>query len=96
MAEFRVEIPPPVAELVRHLPPDVKRGVKQALRASASNPELGELLQGELAGLWRYRVRRFRIVYEVVRRRRIIRVYAVGHRRRIYEETVEVVRRQRL
>jgi mRNA interferase RelE/StbE len=89
MAPFRPEFPPHVAEAIRALPPDVKRGVKQALRALSAAPEAGEPLQRELEGLWRYRVRRFRIVYEIDRRRRILRVVAVAHRRTVYEEAAE-------
>jgi hypothetical protein len=33
MTAFRPDIPPHVAEIIRHLPPDVKRGIRQALRA---------------------------------------------------------------
>jgi hypothetical protein len=32
MAVYRPDIPPHVAEVIRHLVPDVKRSVKQALR----------------------------------------------------------------
>ena len=45
MAVYRPDIPPHVAQLIRHLPPELKRGVKQLLR--------------ELTGLWKYKVRRF-------------------------------------
>jgi hypothetical protein len=33
MTAFQPDIPPHVAEIIRHLPPDVKRSIKQALRA---------------------------------------------------------------
>jgi mRNA interferase RelE/StbE len=80
---WRLDVPPHVAEVIRTLPPQVKHAVKEALRLLARNPEAGEPLRGELHGLWKYRVRRFRIVYERVRR--VVRVVAVGHRRTIYE-----------
>jgi hypothetical protein len=35
-------IPPHVAEVIRHLPPEVKRGVKGAIRALARDPNLGD------------------------------------------------------
>lgn len=95
MGLFRPDIPPHVAEIVRRLPPDVKRNVKQALRALCENPDAGEPLRRELKGLRRYRVRRFRIVYAIDRTRRILQVFAVGHRREVYEEMVEVLRRRK-
>ena len=95
MAGFRPDIPPHVAEIIRHLPPEVKRGIKTAIRALSDDPAAGEPLQRELEGLRKYRVRRFRIVYALDRPRRIIRIVAVGHRRIVYEELAELVRRSR-
>jgi mRNA interferase RelE/StbE len=91
---WRIDLPPHVAEVVRHLPPEVKRGVKGALRAVAGQPETGEPLRGDLEGLWKFRVRRYRIVYAVDRRARVIRVFAVGHRRGIYEAVAELAHRR--
>ncbi len=92
MAAFRPDIPPHVAEVIRHLPPDVKRSVKHALRALSLEPDAGDPLRRELEGLWKYRVRRFRIVYEIDRQQRLIRILAVEHRRRIYDDVAEQLR----
>jgi mRNA interferase RelE/StbE len=83
---FTLDIPSDVAEVIRHLSPDLKRGVREALRALSANPNDGVPLVRELDGKWRYRVRRYRIVYEIDSRARVLRVIAVGHRRHIYEE----------
>ena len=72
--------------MVRSLHPDLKRSVKSAVRAIASDPECGVPLLRELDGLWKFRVRRFRIVYAIDLKTRTIRLIAVGHRRHIYEE----------
>lgn len=93
MPTLRPDIPPDVAEVIRHLPPDVKRSVKHALRALSVNPESGEPLRRELEGLWKYRVRRFRVVYVIDRANRVLRIIAVGHRGGIYEEIADRVRR---
>jgi mRNA interferase RelE/StbE len=93
MGLFKLDIPPHVAEALRHLPPDIKRPVKAALRAVSADPSIGARLQGELKGLWRFRVRRFRIAYAVDRSRRIVRVMAVAHRRHIYDDLAQIVRR---
>ena len=89
MTLFRQEIPPHVAEAIRHLPPDVKRGVKAALRSISVDPGSGIPLVKDLEGFWKYRVRRYRVVYSIDRSRRAIRIIAVGHRRRIYEDVLE-------
>jgi len=95
MARYRPDIPPHIAEVIRHLPPDVKRGIKAALRALSDGSATGELLQRELEGLLKYRVKRYRIVYAIDRPRRIIRIVAIGHRRGVYEELADFVRRSR-
>ena len=95
MSVWRVDLPPHVAEVVRHLPPEVKRGVKAALRAVAIDPATGSPLRGDLEGLWKFRVRRYRLVYAVDRRGRAIQVLAVGRRRGIYDEVAERAHRQR-
>ncbi len=95
MAVHRPDIPPHVAQLIRHLPPDLKRSVKQAARSLSSNPFSGEPLLRELSGFWKYKVRRFRLIYEVDRKARLIRIFAIGHRRDVYEELAERLREAR-
>lgn len=90
----RIEVPPHVAEVIRHLPPEVKRGVKAALRAVAGDPSIGEPLRRDLEGLCKFRVRRYRLVYAVGRRERVVRIFAVGHRPGIYEEVAARIRRR--
>jgi len=90
---FRPSIPPHIAAVIRTLHPDLKQSIKSAIRAIAANPECGEPLQRELNGLRKYRVRRFRIVYAVEQKRRVIRLMAVGHRRTVYEELTDRLQR---
>lgn len=94
MIPFRVDIPPHVAAVIRSLHPDLKALIKSTTRAIAAKPECGEPLKRELAGLHKYRVRRFRIVFAVDHKRRIIRLMAVGHRRTVYEDLSEQFRRK--
>lgn len=94
MISFRPDIPPHVAAVIRTLHPDIKQLIKSAIRAIAADPECGEPLKRELDGLCKYRVRRFRIVYAVDHKRRVIRLMAVGHRRSVYEELTERIRRK--
>jgi mRNA interferase RelE/StbE len=90
---FSPDIPPHGAEVIRSLHPDLKRSIKSAVRAIAADPECGTPLKRELDGLRKYRVRRFRIVYAVDQKTRIIRLMAVGHRRHVHEELTERLRR---
>jgi mRNA interferase RelE/StbE len=93
MAAYRPDIPPHVAEIVRHLPPDVKRSIKQALKSLSADPFSGARLMRELSRLWKFKVRRFRIIYQLDRKARIIKIFAIGHRREVYEELADRLRR---
>jgi len=85
-------IPPHVAEVIRHLPPEIKRQVRSVVRALSVPPDEGEPLRYELEGFWKYRVKRFRIIYAIDRDRRRLNVVAVGHRRTVYDEVLARVR----
>ena len=81
MAVYRPDIPPHVAQLIRHLPPELKRSVKLAVRSLSSNPFSDEPL--------------LRVIYEVDRKARLIRIFAIGHRREVYEELADRLREAR-
>ncbi len=86
MGRYRLVIPPHVADVIRRLHPDLKRSVRNALRALGDDPSVGSFLRRELEGLRKFRVRRSRVVSAVDRSRRIVQVVAVGHRWTINEE----------
>lgn len=92
MPAYRLDIPPHIAEIIRHLPPDLKGAIKGSFKALGRDPALGEPLMRELEGLWKFRVRRFRIVYAIDHANRVIRIFAVGHRRTIYEAVAALAR----
>jgi mRNA-degrading endonuclease RelE of RelBE toxin-antitoxin system len=92
MAVYRPDIPPHVAEILRHLSPELKHSIGQAIRSLSVDPFAGAPLMADLSGLWRFKVRRFRIVYEPDRKARVIRIFAIGQRREIYEQLADRLR----
>jgi mRNA interferase RelE/StbE len=55
--------------------------------AKTDNPRtFGKPLRHSKFGLWRYRVRDFRIICELQERRLVVLVVAIGHRRSIYAD----------
>jgi hypothetical protein len=48
MSSFQLAMPPEVADLIRQLPPEIKRNIKKALRPLSDEPEAGEPLRGNL------------------------------------------------
>ena len=94
MKPYKLDIPPKVAEVLRHVPPDLKQSIKSALRLLSTNPQSGTPLVKELDGYWKYRVKRFRIVYAIAGRTKVLRIVAIGHRRGIYEEVAKLIKDQ--
>ena len=92
MPSYRLVIAALVAERILHLPPDLKRGIREAMREIGRDPGCGEALERELQDYHKYRVRRFRIVYRVDRRAKTIAIMAVGHRRSVYEDVAAAIR----
>lgn len=82
---YQVKLTIHASEVAKRLPPDLKKAAKEALRQLEANPDLGKELQVELAGFRSYRFMRYRIFYKVVPEKKLVVVWAVGHRRDIYE-----------
>ena len=79
-------------DAVRVLPPDVRRRVRAAVDELKADPTGGEPLGGELTGLHRARVGRYRVVYRATAN--AVEIVAVGPRRMIYVD-LERLRRGR-
>ncbi len=83
---FQVKLDTSLQSLVRHLPPSLKKAVKESLRGLAKNPTLGKPLQDNLEGLYSYRIRGFRLIYSLSHASRMIKVIALGPRKNIYQD----------
>ena len=91
---FRLTVPIEIQRLIREMHPDLKRKLRASLDLIASNPNAGKVLFNELEGLRSFRVSSFRVIYKIADPKRI-EIIAIGPRRRIYEETVRILRKQR-
>lgn len=89
---FKIRVPDEVAETLRGLHPELKRKVKFALNHILSDPDSGKSLKNDLKGLLSYKVGRFRIIYRIASKR-IIEIVAMGPRKKIYEETYFLVKK---
>lgn len=88
-ARRTLHVPNAVAELLRHLHPELKQKVRAALETVVREPGAGKSLKDELTGLRSFCVGKFRLIYRVRGTR--IEVIAFGARERIYEETYRLV-----
>jgi len=67
------------------LPKDVQERILESLVKTAENPHSGTRLQGRLAGLWRCRVGKYRIIYLIEAKESSIVFLDVGLRKSIYD-----------
>lgn len=58
----------------------------KAFDVIAADPAQGKPLHGQLAGLSSFRMGSYRILYETVRRRLVVVVIDLGHRKDIYKQ----------
>ena len=73
-------------DFIRHLPPNLKRKVKDGLKEIAGNPAGGKTLRDDLAGLRSYRIGNSRIIYQADER--AITLITVGPRKTVYKKAV--------
>jgi mRNA interferase RelE/StbE len=75
---------------LKKLDQPIQREITNYLRqriAKADNPRsFGKALREDKSGLWRYRVRDYRIICKIKDRDLVVLVVGVGHRSTIYDE----------
>lgn len=64
--------------------PKMGARIAKALDLLAEEPDRGIALRGELKGLFKYRVGPFRVIYQWHKKKLIVTVIDIGHRRDIY------------
>jgi mRNA interferase RelE/StbE len=90
---YKLRTPDPVAELIRHLHPQIKRKLRAALEQIVKSPQSGKPLKDKLTGLWSFRVGKFRVVYRISGNDKV-ELLAFGGRATIYEETYRLIARE--
>jgi mRNA interferase RelE/StbE len=86
MKDIRLTFTPEAAKLLSRLHPESKKFIKEGLTELRQNPYLGDDLQQELSGFKSYKIKRYRILYDINEEEGVIQVYYVGHRRDVYEQ----------
>jgi mRNA interferase RelE/StbE len=90
---YKLRVPDDLAELIRTIHPDLKKKVKTSFQIILSEPNAGKSLKNELAGLYSFRVSRFRVIYRIASSKQI-EIVAIGPRERIYEETYRLLKKE--
>ena len=87
---YRVKLTPTAAEIFNRLHPDIKKQLKSLLKALYNTPYIGKALQDELINFRSLKMKRYRAIYQIDDHNKTIIVYAIGHRRDIYEIITEL------
>jgi mRNA interferase RelE/StbE len=87
---WRIEYDPRVEKDLRGLDKRIQKeilGYMETRIARAADPKnFGKALRHSQKGLWRYRVRDYRIICEIQQDRVVVLVIAVGHRSKVYDQ----------
>lgn len=80
----KIEFLPIAARQYRKLPVRVKSRILVELETIGENPYLGKWLKGEYEGKMSYRVGGYRIVYKILKSKKVVEIHKIGHRREVY------------
>ena len=93
MKRYRVRLRPDLVAFIRHLHPEIRSRLRNALEAIEMDPFLGKPLKDPLEGLYSFRVSDYRIVYEIRRQEILIEVIDIARRRIVYQRVAELLKR---
>jgi len=81
---YKIELTGQARKDTKRLNPMMRERIKRALGKLAVHPQAGYKLLGKHSGEWSYPVGSYRIIYEILKKKVIVLVLAIGHRREIY------------
>ena len=82
---YRIKLTPTANQMFSNLHPTLKTQIEPELKKLSNNPYLGKELHEELYHLRSLKIRRYRAIYQVNDESHEVIIFAIGHRRDIYE-----------
>ena len=89
---YRVKLTPTAAKIFNRLHPDIQKQLKSTLKALYDTPHMGKALQGKLIDFRSLKMKRYRAIYQIDNQNKTVIIYAIGHRRDIYEVITKLIR----
>jgi mRNA interferase RelE/StbE len=86
MKKFGMRYTPETSRLLSKLHPENKTLIRAALEDLRKNPYAGNDLQEELYGFKPFKLKRYRVLYNIDEEDNIIRIFHIGHRKDVYEQ----------
>ena len=91
-SSYRIIFSESARKTIKTFPPLPKRTLRKTLKELESDPFLGEPLERELSGLYKLTAKNYRIIYKIVKEKQEIQVAAIGPRKTIYLDLLELLR----
>ena len=86
MKKFGMKFTPESSRIIAKLHPENKKLIKQALVDLRENPYAGRDLQEELYGYKSFKLKRYRVLYNINEEENTIQIFHIGHRKDVYEQ----------
>ena len=86
MKSFKIRFTPEAVRLLSKLHPENKKLIKEGLKKIIESPHEGSEMQEELFGFKSYKMKRYRILYQINEEENTVDVYYIGHRRDVYDQ----------
>ena len=92
--KYRLEYDAAARQLLRRLPPDLKRLIRHAVESLQTDPHQGKELKLELEGYRSLRTRRYRVIYRIRENDHVVEIHHLGARRDIYDAFRQLLQRR--
>ena len=81
---YTIQIATRAKKQIEILPEKIKEKIANAIEDLSFDPGMGKALKAQLKGLFSYRVGSYRIIYQIVRKKLIVQIISVRHRKDAY------------
>jgi len=82
--EWKLKFEKSAQKELNRIPTQYQRKILTVLPIIAANPFIGKKLDGELLGLYSYRVWPYRIIYKIYKKILVVIIIHIGHRQGVY------------
>jgi len=86
MKKFGIKFTPESSRIIAKLHPENKKLIKQALVDLRETPYAGSDLQEELYGFKSFKLKRYRVLYNIDEEENTIQIFHIAHRKDVYEQ----------
>jgi mRNA interferase RelE/StbE len=86
MKKFGMKFTPEASRILSRFHPEIKKLIKQALNELRRDPYSGTDLQEELWGFKSFKLKKYRVLYNINEEENIIQIFHIDHRKDVYEQ----------